>query len=126
MKKFLIQDCGVYPFDVVVAIGVTSKETLNYVQKRLPYDLTEEEKKHFQDFDGMGKTLQLIKGQNILWLRDFKNDSSSIAILSHELFHVVYQTMWRVGIKLSDPSEEAFTYLIEYLTKNILKKLIKK
>ena len=125
MRKMFVVDCGVYPFSVMVSIGFTARQTMILVQHRLPNDLDAEEKSHFENFNGRGKTLQLKGGQNILWLRDYKyGDIDSLATLNHEIFHVVYQTLWKCGLTLSDESEEAYSYLVEYLTKKILEKIV--
>ena len=53
----------------------------------------------------------------IIWLRH-----KNIADLAHEVFHVVHWIMKYKGIYLSDDSEEAYAYLLEYLMEEIMEK----
>lgn len=46
-------------------------------------------------------------------------------ILSHEAFHIACLTLKTRGVKLSDESEEAYAYLVDYLYKVLLTNLIK-
>jgi len=53
----------------------------------------------------------------IIWLR--KKD---VAVLAHEVFHVVHWILKYKGIYLSDDSQEAYAYLLEYLMSKIMEK----
>ena len=43
-----------------------------------------------------------------------------LAILSHEVLHSVFHIMKNVSIEYTDKSEEAFTYLMGHITKEIV------
>ena len=43
-----------------------------------------------------------------------------LAVLSHEVLHSVFHIMKNVSIEYTDKSEEAFTYLMEHITKEIV------
>lgn len=43
-------------------------------------------------------------------------------VLGHEIFHAVFSLMEFAGIKLSAKSEEAFAYMVSYLTMEIYRK----
>lgn len=66
-----------------------------------------------------GKSLLLPGGQMILYMPDFPKDIKGLSILSHEIFHIVNFTLDKAGINLTDDSDEAYSYLIEFLTKKI-------
>lgn len=48
------------------------------------------------------------------------------ALLVHELFHITYIVLSAVGIKLSDDSDEAYAYYLQYLTTQVVTMLLKK
>ena len=56
------------------------------------------------------KIIKLNKGET---LEDF------LAVLSHEVLHSVFHIMKNVSIEYTDRSEEAFTYLMGHITKEI-------
>ena len=70
-----------------------------------------------------GKSIMFPGGQTLLWLKDKPNSISSLATLNHEIFHCTCFILERVGIIYSNDSDEAYAYLIEYLTKQIYNKL---
>lgn len=53
---------------------------------------------------------------NWIWTKD-----KDIPDLVHEVFHAVHFVMMKKGLKLSDDSEEAYAYQLEFLMKKILK-----
>ena len=48
------------------------------------------------------------------------NKKCTIPLLAHELLHVVIYILSRAGISLSNDSDEAYTYLLEFLMKKAL------
>ena len=58
--------------------------------------------------------IKIIKINKADTLEDF------IAILSHEVLHSVFHIMKNVSIEYTDKSEEAFTYLMGHITKEIV------
>lgn len=61
-------------------------------------------------------------GVYYIWMPNVPNDNSSWATLQHEIFHFVVALMKKVGIPLSDDTEEAYAYLIGYVTKSVVDK----
>lgn len=53
----------------------------------------------------------------VIWLRDFKN----IPALAHEALHVAAGILDSRGLKFSDDSEEAYTYTMEDIIRQILR-----
>lgn len=70
-----------------------------------------------------GKSLLLPGGQMVLYMPDFPKDIKGISILAHEIFHITNFTLEEAGINLTSDSDEAYSYLIEFLTKKILSML---
>ena len=58
--------------------------------------------------------LKIIKINKADTVEDF------LAILSHEVLHSVFHIMKNVSIEYTDKSEEAFTYLMGHITKEIV------
>ena len=58
--------------------------------------------------------IKIIKINKADTLEDF------LSILSHELLHSVFHIMKNVSIEYTDKSEEAFTYLMGHITKEIV------
>lgn len=52
-----------------------------------------------------------------------RKDKLNFGLIAHELFHCVSYIMKHVDIPLSEESEEAYTYLIGYLTEMIHREL---
>lgn len=67
-----------------------------------------------------GKSLLLPGGQMILYMPNFPKDIKGLSILAHEIFHIANFTLEKAGINLTSDSDEAYSYLIEFLTKKIL------
>ena len=63
-----------------------------------------------------GLCLMLKRGSHIVRLKEDDGSSKWRNTLSHEIFHVVCNIMSKVGIVLHDDSEEAYAYLIGYIT----------
>ena len=51
---------------------------------------------------------------NVIWISDW-------CYLSHEIFHCVHYILQERGITLTDSSEEAYAYFIEFLDKSFRK-----
>ena len=58
--------------------------------------------------------IKIIKINKADTLEDF------LSVLSHEVLHSVFHIMKNVSIEYTDKSEEAFTYLIGHITKEIV------
>ena len=112
-----IVDCGVYPFDILVYFGSDKKKLFKELSKYLP--IKELKKLTFND----GKTIMFSSGQTVLWLKEKPTSIKGIAQLNHEIFHCACFVLERVGIKYCKKTDEAYAYLLEYLTKQIYSKI---
>ena len=64
-------------------------------------------------------TFLLSTGDAIIYGKDFKHINSEYATISHEIFHAVSHVLRNVGIEHTPDTEEAYAYIIEYLTQEI-------
>ena len=52
----------------------------------------------------------------VFWLKS----SADVPVIVHEAFHAVWYFLRDKGLKLSEDSEEAYTYMLEWLMREIL------
>lgn len=55
----------------------------------------------------------------IMYMPDVPHTAEDLGFLSHEVFHVATAIMENIGTELTGSSEEAYAYLIGYLTRRI-------
>lgn len=60
------------------------------------------------------------EGQSIIYLPFFPSTPARIACLGHEILHAVFHILDWCGVKYSEESEEAFTYLYEFFLNRAL------
>ncbi len=62
-----------------------------------------------------GKTVLLSHGDVVMWVYS----SYDVRAIANEIFHAVYLVMDKVGIILTDGSDEAFAYLAGYISEKV-------
>jgi len=115
-----IVDCQVYPFQIIVYFGQDRKPLYKELSKYIPKSSIDTLKTF--EFK-KGKSIMFPTGQTLLWLDEKPNSVNGLATLNHEIFHCVCFILERVGIIYSNSSDEAYAYLIEFLTKQIYNEL---
>lgn len=120
MEKVIPID--IYNTDLLFVVG--SKQDLkDALKKHLDMDDAEDAYDvmvgNIEDYT-LGRSAYLNSGQLALWLPD----ASDKATLAHEIFHVACYLMEKVGIGLCHESDEAYAYLIGYITKKVDELLI--
>lgn len=80
--------------------------------------LTAEDKEHLH-MEGKGRTMRLTNNAFILWTKHFPHTPEEFGYLAHEIFHVADLMLRRAGLSLSDDSDEAFAYQIDWITRRI-------
>ena len=60
-------------------------------------------------------------GNLVLWFRNISRSTEDISTISHECLHATIRIMDAVHIPLTEDSEEAFTYQLDFLTSQIFK-----
>ncbi len=108
----------VYPFDLMVSLGQTNEQLKNSLSKK---DVDWEDN---MKIIGRGLFYMNAKNQSILRLDVIPKTPEEYGFLQHEVFHAVTHILNRTGMKMVlMKSDEAYSYLIQYLTSEIYKKL---
>lgn len=113
----------VYPFDVMISIGETNEQIDKHLSK---YNLTPEDVSlaTITSSTVQGRTVMFSSNQTLIRLKDYPVTNRNWADLSHEIFHAVAFIMWKIGMPLEiNKSDEAYAYLISYISEEIYKKL---
>lgn len=108
----------IYSRDVMVHFGCR-KKLRRELAKHFSKDETGNIVGHFTDVS-LGKTVILSGGQIILFMPQPPKSATDYAVLQHEIFHVAFFVLEKAGIVLNDTCDEAYSYLIQFLTKRIL------
>lgn len=110
----------VYPFDVMVSIG-EEDAILEKKLKSSGVDVGTVELVHSETARGRC----ILFGGNRTLVRIYKYPDKPVdyGYLQHEIFHAVEFIFDRIGMKLTTDSDEAYAYLIAYLTTKIHERL---
>ena len=116
----------VYPFDLMVSIGQNDEEITGSLKKA---GVTKDvEMCHYGD-NGAARYTIWPGGRNLclIRLKFLPRSSHDYGMLSHEILHVVISAIRLIGGKISDcgSSDEMYTYLMSYITEQILKRINK-
>lgn len=113
----------IYPFDVMVSIGQSDKE-LYPILKKFGVD-TEDDNLLTHSNTQRGRTILFKGNQTLIRMYESKTTPVWFGNLAHEIFHAVEFILERAGMKLTLDSDEAYAYLIGYLTRKIHEQLSK-
>ena len=73
---------------------------------------------------GIGRYCLFKSGQSLIRIKGKPKTPEEFGTLQHEIFHIAASLLWRIGMKLKvKSSDEAYAYLIGYLTTEIYKKI---
>lgn len=117
-----IISCEVYPFDIMVYFGASTKPIFKELKKYMDEAQLAEAQDTFSFNDSMtsARTAMHTNGTLILWMNGRPTTPHQYGVLAHEIFHAVCFIMDRVGVKYTImESDEAFAYLIGFITKRI-------
>ena len=114
-SDFFVLEGGSYPVEIEVIINPDIEVAAQYVKDNLDSTVT------VHDFDGAaGLTFDFQDGKpGIIWLESAQDPG----IVNHELLHATINTMRHSGVSLSDSSEEAYAYQLQYLTTQFYNKI---
>lgn len=110
----------VYPFDVMVSINQTDDQLIKAVKR---FGLGKDDIEPCLDLPktNRGRTVILGTNQTILRITDAP-DADIHSTIAHEVFHAVTFLFYKLEMKLVvTENDEAYAYLIGYLTKEIYK-----
>lgn len=108
----------IYSRDVMVHFG-SRKKLRKELSKHFTKDDADSISENFAEVS-LGKTVILSGGQLILFMPQPPKSIADYAVLQHEIFHVAFFVLEKAGIILNDTCDEAYSYLIQFLTKRIL------
>lgn len=117
-KHFIIKGT-IYPFDILVSMGETDEQVRRHLEKggiKDPFEIV---------MKGQGRAIMFSGGQTMIRTKNLPKTVRDYGVLQHEIFHAVVFILERVGMKLTPESDEAYAYMIEYLTVQIFKNLSK-
>lgn len=117
MRKFFIISWCIFQFDILVCLGLKKEEVLNKL-KKYGTVLSDEEIEALTMY-GDGRTVMLKGGQTVLWLKH--HPKKNISLLVHESIHATDFLLDELGI--DDKNKELNAYMVEYLVREIQKKL---
>lgn len=120
MNKSFFVNLKVYPVDVLVVFGEEE-----FLLSRLQSSQCSEWLRWYEEeLEAMDQGYVVYSSQGILlWLRQEPHDQHSMSVLCHEIFHLTVKIMQFIGSDLSVTSEEAYAYLLQYLSQQIFNKL---
>ncbi len=67
----------------------------------------------------LGRTVILSAGNIILWMPSIPKTNKEKGTLAHEIFHAACQIMTKIGVSPCSDNEEAYAYLIGYITSKV-------
>ena len=113
----------IYRTNLFVSVGQTYEDLLTSLKKnrvKIPKDLSPIPE------TASARTVHFDDGTNLIEVPEVDFDSLDFfESFSHEILHVVFDILNKRGFVLSIESEEAYTYLMGYLTKAVMLKISK-
>jgi hypothetical protein len=119
-KNFII-DLVIYPFQIMVSIGQSDKK-LKKCLKEFGVEWSDD---FILKTGTRGRCLLNEENQTLIRLKELKTPED-YGTLQHELFHAVTFILERIGMEFDlNKSDEAYAYLIGYITQEVYKRLKK-
>lgn len=110
----------VYPLDVMFSAG----EDNNVLFRKLTNAGVDKQEVKLADYEetGIARYCLFKSGQSLIRIKAIPRSPQDYGLLQHEIFHCVTAVMWRIGMRLKiKTSDEAYAYLVGYLTEQIYK-----
>jgi hypothetical protein len=127
MNKFFVIDIPIYSFKLICSIGQSAEEFFEDVDKFTDLNIADKTDYLFDNelpnrgkFCGYGGINTMV-----LKINTWPTKSKHYGLIQHEIFHAVHYLLQDVGMNLNSGSVEAYTYLVQYLTDEIYKKIWK-
>jgi hypothetical protein len=112
----------IYPCRVMFSFGETNSELAAALVSHMTAEAIREGL-HLMEPEDAGKTTTYNNGFTLVRMRVTPHLPEDMGVLAHEIGHAVINLMLYIGMPLSRESAEAYTYLIEYLTTEVNKRL---
>lgn len=111
-------DVPIYKTGVYFIIDETDEVCREYVKRK-----TRGHWKEGVPLDEGARARVLLHESRLSFVRIQGEDLADIPVITHELLHVVFHILGGVDITHAFESEEAYTYLLEYLLDQYIKKV---
>ncbi len=111
----------IYPFSVLFSFGDKDREVFKILKE---HGIKKPGTDYKMAPDEFGITAQFDNGFTLIRMHEIPKTPEGYAVLQHEIFHGVIWLMQHVGAALNDESNENFAYVIEYLTREVYKKIM--
>lgn len=127
-KNFIIP-LTPFPFDVMVSLNQSNKDlddNLKIYSRSINDDEVLKELGTRKKYGG--RTIKFIGGQTILRLNFMPqvNDPFEMALLQHEIFHVIEFLLADIEVPLNNHTSEIYAYMLQNLTSEVYKHLVNK
>lgn len=119
----------IYPFDLMFSLGQSDEKFKKSLSEHIQKEYMPTNDAFIMSFeDGCrGKTFHHITSKyTIIRLPNKPKTRVEFGTLSHEIFHAVDMIFRTIGITLSEDSDEAYAYIIGYITEKFWEKLLLK
>jgi hypothetical protein len=107
-------DYVIYPYNLIVSVCQSNKDVEKLLKGILPEEC-HEEIKIMTGGNPVARTIKFSSNHTIIRF----NSIPTPGIIAHEVFHVIHFLFTHIGITLSDSSDEAYTYLLQYVVDKI-------
>jgi hypothetical protein len=121
--SFFIIPLQIYPFDIMVSIDEKDEVLRNRLAK---YGSTKEDCDELMNLSDTvrGRAVMLPSNQTVIRLKTLPKKYDMMSVVSHEVFHATAFILDKIGMKMElFISDEAYAYMIGFLTTEIYKKL---
>lgn len=108
----------IYPCDLMVSFGETDKALRQHLRT---YGVKATDKAHKLEREMLGVTATYNNGFTLIRMREVPTTPEGYAILAHEVFHAAGFILEFAGHNTSGAANEGYAYLIEYITREVLK-----
>lgn len=113
-NKLFIIPVDVYMRDVGVIVS-TWEQAIHSISDQLEEDESEELLRDYPKGNERGRYFMTNSGLSVVWIRQGQSPQVTYSTIVHEVVHASVAILKKIGISLCSKSEEAYTYLIEYL-----------
>jgi len=111
----------VYPFDVMISFGETDQKLIATLKRN---GIVDEEELKLVLMSGMGRYCMFNNNSSLIRLWTYPEYAADYGTLAHEVFHATTYILDKIGMDFTlKISDEAYAYLIGYITTEIYKKL---
>lgn len=123
----LIIPLVIYPFDIMVMMGYSDEEVREELSRYSSISESDIDLAMLKRATVRGTTVLFQSNQTFIRMAEIPTAPLDYGFLQHEIFHAVTYILYRVGMKLKiGYSDEAYSYLVGYVTEKIYEEINKK